>query len=219
MRKSLWKKIAAIVLSLAIVIPLKASAEGNPYPGGWDNCTWSAWQLVSDTDGIQLPSWGNAGEWLSSAAASGYPVGSEPMPNSIVVFSHHVAVVDAVDQDGNIYIREGGYQGRYNEGWESPYSTSGGALLGYIYLGEAGSSTYVVPDSTDTAASAAPTAAPTATPDPNADKAISEDAETALEQEKSTVKMEDSLTDTAKSDEKSALEETKTEIIQGKVLN
>lgn len=217
MRKSLRRKITAILLSLAIVIPLRASAEGNPYPGGWDNCTWSAWQLVSDTDGIQLPSWGNAGEWLSAAAASGYPVGSEPMPNSIVVFSHHVALVDAVDQDGNIYIREGNYQGHYNEGWESPYDGSGGALLGYIYLGEAGSSTYVVSDSSSEA-TAAPTAAPTATPDPNADKAISEDAETALAQEKSTVKMEDSQTDTAKADEKTALEQTKTEIIQGKVL-
>lgn len=106
----------------------------NPYSGGWSNCTWSAWQLVYEATGIALPSLGNAGSWYANAAAAGYTVSSEPRANSVGVWSGHVVYV--TDFDGqNIYLKEGGFLGHYNEGWADGYSSRyGEALIGYIYI-------------------------------------------------------------------------------------
>lgn len=109
----------------------------NPYAGGWANCTWGAWQLAHDNVGINLPAWGNAGNWLYSAQASGYATGQTPKANSIMVSSHHVAYVSSVSADGNsIYIKEGGWYGiMYNERWSPAYNASSGQdIYGYIYL-------------------------------------------------------------------------------------
>lgn len=108
--------------------PTYGDSSGNPYWGGWANCTWGAWQIAHDTLGVSLPRWGNAGQWLSNAAASGYATGSEPRVNSIWVTSWHVAYVTAVDGD-RVYIREGNYLGRYNERWVSARN-----CLGFVYL-------------------------------------------------------------------------------------
>lgn len=106
-------------------------SSNNPYWGGESNCTWEAWQLVHDILGISLPGlWGNAGAWLGSAAASGYATGSAPAVNSIVVFYSHVAFVDSVNGD-SIHIREGGWNGGYNE---RTISGSQGNIQGYIYF-------------------------------------------------------------------------------------
>ena len=108
--------------------PSYGDSSANPYWGGWQNCTWSAWQIAHDTLGVTLPRWGNAGEWLGNAAAQGWSTGSSPRVNSIWVTSYHVGFVTAVD--GNrIYIREGNYQGHYNERWVRADN-----CLGYIYL-------------------------------------------------------------------------------------
>lgn len=115
--------------------PAVINSGGNPYYGGWSNCTWGAWQLVHDTLGISLPGWGMAGNWISDAAASGYATGSTPRVNSIAVYSWHVAFVTAVDGD-RVYIKEGNYMGHYYERWVPanglPYT--GQTCLGYIYL-------------------------------------------------------------------------------------
>ena len=115
--------------------PDTQDTSGNPYYGGWSNCTWGTWQLVHDTLGISLPGWGMAGNWLNDAAASGYATGSTPRVNSIAVYSYHVAFVTAVDGD-RVYIKEGNYLGRYYERWVPaaglPYT--GQTCLGYIYL-------------------------------------------------------------------------------------
>lgn len=106
-------------------------SSGNPYWGGWSNCTWGAWQLVHDNHGISLPSWGNAGTWLSSAAASGYSTGSTPAVGSLAVFTYnHVGYVIGVG-DGQITIQEGGYSG-YNECHTRTISTN--IIAGYIYF-------------------------------------------------------------------------------------
>ena len=118
-------------------------AEGNPYRGGWSNCTWGAWQLTYDKLGMVLPGMGNAYEWYNNAAAKGYSVGSTPAANSIVVWSGgrtglgHVAYVDYVNDDGSIFIEEGGNSGAYAARTVYPDSAGSLRLTGYIYLGDA----------------------------------------------------------------------------------
>ena len=136
-----WKKsfrclAGALLAAVLSVIP--ANAEGNPYTGGWSNCTWSAWQLVYDDNGIEMPALGNAGNWFDNAQANGISVGYDPVPGSVGVWSGglgHVAYVSAVDKD-SVYVQEGGFAGDYHEGWITDFSTRyGKTLLGYIYPG------------------------------------------------------------------------------------
>lgn len=108
----------------------------NPYPGTyWNNCTWSAWQLMHDIRGIDMPAWGDAGNWLKNAQRDGWATGSEPQTGSIIVMSGHVAYVAEVSEDGTrIFIREGNIKGKYNEGWVSAYGPIHGQYVkGYIY--------------------------------------------------------------------------------------
>lgn len=118
------------------------SAAYNPYPGNTNNCTWTAWQLVYETMGIRLPSWGDAGYWLIRAKAAGFTVSSEPSVNSLVVFSNHVGFVTDVSEDGQmVYIREGNYSGMYHEGWWPAYGDRHGQKrYGYILLSGSGTS-------------------------------------------------------------------------------
>ena len=110
------------------------SGGSNPYSGGWGNCTWGAWQLVHDNLGISLPAWGNAGNWLANARASGWNTGSTPKPGAIVVSTHHVAYVTNVAADGNsVYVKEGNYNGHYHEGWTIANGCNSQCVLGYIY--------------------------------------------------------------------------------------
>lgn len=110
-----------------------ANSGSNPYPGGWSNCTYGAWQALYNARGIALPNFGNAWDWYSNAAAAGYSVSGTPTAGSIVVYTGHVAYVDAVD--GNyVHIVEGGYCGHYNERWV-PASNEGTQMtVGYINL-------------------------------------------------------------------------------------
>lgn len=131
-------------------------AEGNPYRGGWSNCTWGAWQLTYDKLGMELPGMGNAYEWLGNAAAKGYATGSTPAANSIIVWSGgrtglgHVAYVDYVNEDGTVFIEEGGNGGHYAARTVDPNSTSSGLYLsGYIYLGDG--TDYITYDTYDSA--------------------------------------------------------------------
>lgn len=132
------RKLSALLLSIFLLLGTTRSiyAEAyNPYGGGWSNCTWSAWQLVYEATGIALPGWHSAAFWYDEAAASGFSVGQEPRANSVGVWYGHVVYVSAVDENGNIYVKEGGFAGGYNEGWADGYSARyGQALLGYIYL-------------------------------------------------------------------------------------
>jgi peptidoglycan hydrolase CwlO-like protein len=115
--------------------PSSGDSSGNPFYGGWSNCTWGAWQLVHDTLGISLPDLGYSTDWLANAQALGYATGSEPAVNAVAVYINHVAFVAAVDGD-QVYIKEGNYLGSYAERWvpktELPYT--GQTCLGYIYL-------------------------------------------------------------------------------------
>lgn len=142
------KKIFRVLLTvfmLVMFIPIAAKA-GNPYPVGgidgsgaqWSNCTWSAWELTKSNLGIELPSWGNAGQWYTNATRAGYNLGRAPAGHSIKVTAGHVAYVTEVSPDkSQVYVKEGGYNYedgthlRYHEGWVSANPSD---LIGYIYL-------------------------------------------------------------------------------------
>lgn len=153
MKKTVGKKLGRLLSAVVIMTTLgthvvNVQAEGNPYAGGWGNCTWSAWQLVYESTGIALPSWGNAGEWAYNAASDGWYVSSIPAVNTVIVWSHHVGYVTDISEDGSqVYVREGNYAGSYHEGWSPAYEgRSGQNLIGYIYLGDTVPESYYRPE-------------------------------------------------------------------------
>ena len=121
-------------------INLVLAESGNPYSGGYANCTWTAWKCAFD-DGYHLPdySWGDAWQWYGSAQRDGYHCDKTSSAHSIIVYNYtstnsygHVAyVVDYNSANNMIYVKEGGYLGGYHEGWISAYDAN---LLGYIHL-------------------------------------------------------------------------------------
>ena len=122
--------------------PITTLAYGNPYVGGWSNCTWGAWTLANEKLGIEMPSMGNAYQWFGSAQALGYATGYDPAPNSIIVWSGgrtglgHVAYVDYVNPDGSFFIEEGGNNGAYCARTIYPWVSSSLHITGFIYLGD-----------------------------------------------------------------------------------
>ena len=124
MRRS-YRTTAALVSAMLALQPAVVTvfAESNPYRGGWSNCTWGAWQLTYDKLGIALPGMGNAYEWYWSGGRTGLG---------------HVAYVDYVNDDGSIFIEEGGNSGAYAARNVFPDAAGSLHLTGYIYLGDAG---------------------------------------------------------------------------------
>lgn len=103
-----------------------ANTEGNAYDYGY--CTWYVKNRRPD-----IPNdWGNAAEWLGAAQASGWPTGSNPSVGAIAQQGGglgHVAYVEAVNNDGTIYISEMNY-----EGWGvQSYRTADASSFNYIY--------------------------------------------------------------------------------------
>lgn len=113
---------------------LNYSDGSNPYPGGWSNCTYGAWQALYNATGIALPNFGNASQWLGSASAYGYATSGTPTAGGIAVYAGHVAYVAGVNADGSVNIVEGGFSGHYNERTVSASGTGTKAILGYINL-------------------------------------------------------------------------------------
>lgn len=130
-----------LILLICLLLPVTAvMAVSNPYGDlGYGDCTWTAWQLTYERLGIALPRWGYADDWVDGAAADGYPTGSVPEANSIVVWAGHVGFV-AQTSGNNIYVMEGGYDSSsngYHEGWYDGTVGSvnwGMTLIGYVYL-------------------------------------------------------------------------------------
>lgn len=96
----------------------------NTYP--WGQCTWGV-KVMADWVG---PYWGNANQWVASAAAEGYAIGDTPVAGSVMVFLSgaygHVAYVTDVDASGNIQILESNFGGNQSinnyRGWFNPYT-------------------------------------------------------------------------------------------------
>ena len=105
-----------------------SSFQNNSYYYGY--CTW----YVATRKNIPNQ-WGNAGQWFSSAQASGYATGYEPTPGSIVVTAEsgwgHVGYVESVGSD-TITISEMNFVG-----WgvvnSREISKSNPVIIGYIY--------------------------------------------------------------------------------------
>lgn len=126
--------------------------DGNLYPETYwyngeyhnGNCTWYCWGRTNHKLGKKLPTnWGDAGSWYNAAMNSGYPVGTTPETNSIIVWAGHVAFVESWDGT-NLYISECNWDFRnngnphsYNERICNDYYNSPGgvgAFIGFIYL-------------------------------------------------------------------------------------
>ena len=107
----------------------------NPYPccdnGG--NCTWYAWNAACCSQGVGLPSWGNANQWTGHARANAsYAVHANPVVNAVscrdIGTYGHVAFVTALTGGGNIRVNEqncwGGY-GMRSHDYAGSYFTGG----------------------------------------------------------------------------------------------
>lgn len=111
-----------------------AKYDASSYPIG--ECTWGVKSQVSWVG----PYWGNANQWVASASAEGFSVGTTPQVGAVAVWVGgaygHVALVTAVESSTNIQVSESNYNGhRYignHRGWFNPTTTSEGAVY-YIY--------------------------------------------------------------------------------------
>ena len=105
-----------------------SGSKYNGYPYGY--CTYYA-----ATRRAIPSSWGNAGQWLSSAKRAGYATGGEPVPGAIVVTREswwgHVAYVESVS-GGSFTVSEMNYNG-----WgvinTRTISVNDGAIKGFVY--------------------------------------------------------------------------------------
>lgn len=111
-----------------------ARYNASSYPVG--ECTWGVKSQVSWVG----PYWGNANQWVASARAEGFSVGTTPQVGAVAVWVGgaygHVALVTAVESSTNIQVSESNYMGRRYignyRGWFNPTTTSEGTVY-YIY--------------------------------------------------------------------------------------
>ena len=111
-----------------------ARYDAKYYPVG--ECTWGVKSQLSWVG----PIWGNANQWVASARAEGFSVGTTPQVGAVAVWVGgaygHVAVVTAVESSTNIQVSESNYMGRRyignHRGWFNPTTTSEGTVY-YIY--------------------------------------------------------------------------------------
>ena len=152
------KKLSGFMLICIFCLFFASTAQaGNPYPTSqsWydengvyhyvnSTCTNYAWQQAYDRlNHLELPMWGNGGDWLANARNAGYPTGSTPKADSIVVWESstgwgHCAYVTSADGSSFTYNEGGTYNSRadsngvyvghpYPDGYTS-------APSGFIYL-------------------------------------------------------------------------------------
>ena len=111
-----------------------ARYNASSYPVG--ECTWGVKSQLSWVG----PYWGNANQWVASARAEGFSVGTTPQVGAVAVWVGgaygHVALVTAVESSTNIQVSESNYMGRRyignHRGWFNPTTTSEGTVY-YIY--------------------------------------------------------------------------------------
>ncbi|HFI0022743.1 TPA: peptidoglycan hydrolase PcsB [Streptococcus suis] len=111
-----------------------ARYNASSYPVG--ECTWGVKSQLSWVG----PYWGNANQWVASARAEGFSVGTTPQVGAVAVWVGgaygHVALVTAVESSTNIQVSESNYLGRRyignHRGWFNPTTTSEGTVY-YIY--------------------------------------------------------------------------------------
>ncbi|WP_261379143.1 CHAP domain-containing protein, partial [Streptococcus sp. sy018] len=109
----------------------------NTYPVG--QCTWGVKALAPWVGNY----WGNGNQWIASAQAAGYSVGTTPTVGSIAVWPYdgggygHVALVTAVNSPTSIQVMESNYNGNQTignyRGTFNPYESYWGGTVMYIY--------------------------------------------------------------------------------------
>ena len=103
-------------------------------------CTWGVKSLASWVGN----NWGNAAQWIASAQAAGYSVGTTPAVGSVAVWPYdgggygHVAYVVSVTNSTSIQVMESNYAGNqsianYRGEFNPTASTWGGGTVYYIY--------------------------------------------------------------------------------------
>lgn len=123
--------------------------NGSGTPGVDGNCTYYAYSRFSELLGHEAQGIadGDACSWYKGT--TGYKKGKTPKLGSIAVWQYgnsnsrgHVAVVEAIKDNGDIVVSEGGWSSNkwygnstYNKA--NGYAMSGGHLLGFIYPEEA----------------------------------------------------------------------------------
>lgn len=112
-----------------------ARYDSSSYPVG--ECTWGVKTQASWVG----PYWGNANQWVNSARAEGFTVGTTPVVGAVAVWTGgaygHVAVVTAVQSSTSIQVLESNYMGNryvgnHRGGYFNPTTTSEGTAY-YIY--------------------------------------------------------------------------------------
>ena len=102
----------ALLATTALVIGMSApqaqvSAAGNHFFPGY--CTWDSAEQAHKAWGVWVPWYGDAGDWIDGALASGWRVSPEPQVDNIIVLPGgvqgsgaygHVAWVLSVEPDG-----------------------------------------------------------------------------------------------------------------------
>ena len=94
--------------STGVSISRTSSSGSNLYTAG--QCTYYVFDRVGGKIGS---TWGNANNWASAAAASGYTVNNSPSAGAILQTSQgaygHVAYVESVGSDGSVTVSEMNY--------------------------------------------------------------------------------------------------------------
>lgn len=111
---------------------LSASA-GNRYAPG--NCTWYAYERRAQMGRPVGSFWGDGGSWAYSASAAGWEVNHTPRAGAVLVMAGspgHVAIVESVKRNGDIYISEMNYAGNFNR--VTTRTISAGQAGAYLYI-------------------------------------------------------------------------------------
>ncbi len=106
---------------------------GTPMP----NCVAYAYGRIYEMNGeAPLISRGSAGDWYFINKRNGYyEYGMEPKLGAVACWSRHVAIVEAINDDGSVTISESHWGGRYFDvqTYSSMSSHYGQRFYGYIY--------------------------------------------------------------------------------------
>lgn len=159
--KRVWKfgaMLLGMLVSCVLFVSEPIESKANIY-GKWQDtdgdgysevrCTWFAWEQSYNNTGTQLPNFGNAKDWLTSAKNAGYATGNTACANSIAVWDGgtygHVTYVKSVsgttmvvDEGGRTDLDHTSSAGvAYNQSAPATVGSDrwGLKLIGFIYLG------------------------------------------------------------------------------------
>ena len=111
---------AAALFAVTGMIPPDAAQDGNHFYPGY--CAWDAAEQAHRAWGVWVPWFGDAGDWIAGAVASGWQVSATPRVGSIVALPRgvqgsgpdgHVGWVLAVEPGGAaVRVRSMNWRGR-----------------------------------------------------------------------------------------------------------